>query len=205
MDFILSLTHFCEVHGPTSIICSQVLPFSCSQCYPDRSDFSPDDTPATSHDTVSSHLQSPTYGKDTNSSKLHGKLPGKADFEKIEDHPYFIKPQANSAEAQQRLNPLGGADGDTCASCSLTLPDNGKTGAPFCARERSSTLAAQITPKPKTVHTTRMYTPPILSLYIPRRLHLTPLATHIFSPISRYEALQTQRIMLFSDVLPFEP
>ncbi|KAB8253233.1 vesicle coat protein [Aspergillus flavus] len=124
MDFILSLTHFCEVHGPTSIICSQVLPFSCSQCYPDRSDFSPDDTPATSHDTVSSHLQSPTYGKDTNSSKLHGKLPGKADFEKIEDHPYFIKPQANSAEAQQRLNPLGGADGDTCASCSLTLPDN---------------------------------------------------------------------------------
>ncbi|KAE8390212.1 hypothetical protein ETB97_005023 [Aspergillus alliaceus] len=125
MDFILSLTHFCEVHGPTSIICSQVLPFSCSQCYPDRPDFSPDDTPATSHDTVSSHLQSPTNGKDSNSSKIHSKSAGVADcYEKIEDHPYFIKPQSHSADAQQRLIPLGGADGDTCASCSLTLPED---------------------------------------------------------------------------------
>ncbi|KAF7586950.1 hypothetical protein BBP40_007988 [Aspergillus hancockii] len=102
-----------------------VLPFSCSQCYPDQSDFSPDDTPATSHDTVSSHLQSPTHARDSNFSKFSGKSTGGADgSEKIEDHPYFIRPQSNSAEAQQRLNPLGGADGDTCASCSLTLPDD---------------------------------------------------------------------------------
>ncbi|KAI9822108.1 MAG: hypothetical protein M1832_003110 [Thelocarpon impressellum] len=34
MDFIISLAHFCEVHGPTSILCTQVLPISCLTCYP---------------------------------------------------------------------------------------------------------------------------------------------------------------------------
>lgn len=122
----LSLTHFCEVHGPTSIICSQVLPFSCSQCYPETSDFSPDDTPATSHDTQSSHGMRNRLGdaRDTKATKrpdASGATVGKSP--KIEDSPYFLKNQPNSSEPS-KLNILGGADGDTCASCSLTLPDD---------------------------------------------------------------------------------
>ncbi|KAI5806321.1 vesicle coat protein [Geopyxis carbonaria] len=34
MDFIISLAHFCEVHGPTSILCTQVIPPICIICYP---------------------------------------------------------------------------------------------------------------------------------------------------------------------------
>ncbi|PLB40933.1 folliculin domain-containing protein [Aspergillus candidus] len=122
----LSLTHFCEVHGPTSIICSQVLPFSCTQCYPDKSDFSPDDTPATSHDTASFHGPSNLpNGKNTAPTRPSDRP---ADLShpcpKIEDHPYFVRAQSNPLDNATRSGPLGGADGDTCASCSLTLPED---------------------------------------------------------------------------------
>ena len=111
------MTHFCEVHGPTSIICSQVLPFSCSQCYPDKFDASSasDHTPASSHDTKSS-------------SVAHSK-PEK-DSPKIEDHPYFLKSNPSTVAEPDRSNRPGGAAGAgfdagaTCASCSLTLPDD---------------------------------------------------------------------------------
>ncbi|EAW11565.1 folliculin domain-containing protein [Aspergillus clavatus NRRL 1] len=123
----LSLTHFCEVHGPTSIICSQVLPFPCSQCYPDTSEFSSDDTPATSHDTQSSHgvlRDRAGSAGDPLSPKRPDAVTGASDKSpKIEDSPYFLKGQPNSAESL-KLNRLGGADGDTCASCSLTLPED---------------------------------------------------------------------------------
>lgn len=33
----LSLAHFCENDGPTSILCTQVFPVSCLACWPDRS------------------------------------------------------------------------------------------------------------------------------------------------------------------------
>ncbi|KAH8423346.1 folliculin domain-containing protein [Aspergillus melleus] len=119
MDFILSLTHFCEVHGPTSIICSQVLPFSCSQCYPEHSDISPDDTPATSHDTVSSHGLRKEFSPSKSAEKPTN---GSSKSPKIEDHPYFLKSQPSAPEPQ-KISRVGGADGDTCASCSLTLPE----------------------------------------------------------------------------------
>ncbi|KAH8151718.1 uncharacterized protein LAJ45_04340 [Morchella importuna] len=34
MNFIVSLAHFCEIHGPTSIICTQVTPPTCTTCCP---------------------------------------------------------------------------------------------------------------------------------------------------------------------------
>ncbi|KAJ5960541.1 Folliculin [Penicillium vulpinum] len=105
MDFILSLTHFCEVHGPTSIICSQVLPFSCPQCHPE-SDHSPQGTPA-SHESRFDHERS---HKSTES-----KSP------RIEDHPYFLKGHPASPDDKSSR---GSSNGDTCASCSLSLPEN---------------------------------------------------------------------------------
>ncbi|KAJ5888474.1 hypothetical protein N7495_008515 [Penicillium taxi] len=105
MDFILSLTHFCEVHGPTSIICSQVLPFSCSQCHPD--DHSNDSTPA----------HSPRNSSPKSSPKSSPSQEPKSP--KIEDHPYFLRQQSNSPDQSSRA----GTDGDTCASCSLSLPE----------------------------------------------------------------------------------
>ncbi|KAJ9206249.1 vesicle coat protein [Paecilomyces variotii] len=134
MDFILSLTHFCEVHGPTSILCSQVLPFTCSQCYPDPSDLSPNDTPATSHETTSSHGLG-NRSRDGRSPSLPREPPlstsvasasttdPSSGSQKIEDHPYFLRGQQKRVDADA-LNRFGGADGDTCASCSLTLPED---------------------------------------------------------------------------------
>ncbi|CAL5870280.1 uncharacterized protein PFLUO_LOCUS4515 [Penicillium psychrofluorescens] len=101
MDFILSLTHFCEVHGPTSIICSQVLPFTCSQCTRDP-DVSPDSSPAPSHASLRRHDE-----------------PSRSP--KIEDYSCFLKGQ--SASPEDRANRAGRADGDACASCSLSLPE----------------------------------------------------------------------------------
>ncbi|EZF90412.1 hypothetical protein H113_08490 [Trichophyton rubrum MR1459] len=54
MDFILSLTHFCEVHGPTSILCSQILPAHCRQCTPDSPSSSPNGSPSSSGSSSSS-------------------------------------------------------------------------------------------------------------------------------------------------------
>lgn len=97
------MTHFCEVHGPTSIICSQVLPFACAQCHPDADHHSDPATPES---------RSP----DRSADPSHSKSP------KIEDHPYFLRPQPASPE--DRANRSGGTDGDTCASCSLSLPED---------------------------------------------------------------------------------
>ncbi|PKX98128.1 folliculin domain-containing protein [Aspergillus novofumigatus IBT 16806] len=128
----LSLTHFCEVHGPTSIICSQVLPFSCSQCYPETSEFSPDDTPATSHDTQSSHGMRNRLGdaRDNKSTKrpdassaTAGKSP------KIEDSPFFLKNQQNSTEPS-KLNILGEPTLPPGAPGTASRDGKGRNGSP---------------------------------------------------------------------------
>ncbi|DAA75021.1 TPA_exp: Uncharacterized protein A8136_2119 [Trichophyton benhamiae CBS 112371] len=56
MDFILSLTHFCEVHGPTSILCSQILPAHCRQCTPDSPSSSPNGSPSSSSSSSAGSL-----------------------------------------------------------------------------------------------------------------------------------------------------
>ncbi|KAH8692992.1 vesicle coat protein [Talaromyces proteolyticus] len=134
MDFILSLTHFCEVHGPTSILCSQVLPFSCSQCHPDESDISPSETPSTSHDTASTSSRrgtrrfSSSPANLTLSTSLTGSIKSNATHspQNLEDLPYFLKPQQPQTQTDpaERLNRLGETNGETCASCSISLPED---------------------------------------------------------------------------------
>ncbi|KAI5817046.1 vesicle coat protein [Pyronema omphalodes] len=34
MDFIIGLAHWCEIHGPSLILCTQVLPPQCGSCFP---------------------------------------------------------------------------------------------------------------------------------------------------------------------------
>lgn len=99
------MTHFCEVHGPTSIICSQVLPFACTQCHPD-----PD------------HHSEPATPESKSPEKSAATPDTKSQSPKIEDHPYFLRPQAASVE--DRSSRVGNTDGDTCASCSLSLPED---------------------------------------------------------------------------------
>ncbi|EED20213.1 conserved hypothetical protein [Talaromyces stipitatus ATCC 10500] len=130
MDFILSLTHFCEVHGPTSILCSQVLPFSCTQCHPSEADgsVSPSGTPSTSHETTSSTTSS-LRNKLSSSLTASIKSNSANASQNIEDHPYFLKAQKSQSQirvdpASERVNRVGGVNGDTCASCSISLPED---------------------------------------------------------------------------------
>ncbi|KAI5789807.1 vesicle coat protein [Pyronema domesticum] len=34
MDFIIGLAHWCEIHGPSLILCTQVIPPQCGSCFP---------------------------------------------------------------------------------------------------------------------------------------------------------------------------
>ncbi|KAF2459606.1 vesicle coat protein [Lineolata rhizophorae] len=55
MDFIISLAHFCEKHGPTSILCTQIVPVACPTCHPCAGGTpSTDDLPRSSAGTGSS-------------------------------------------------------------------------------------------------------------------------------------------------------
>lgn len=114
------------MHGPTSIICSQVLPFACTQCHPDT-EASPD---------TASH--SPRESRSPKSPTLEPSGPRSP---KIEDHPYFLRPQ-QQASPEERANRIGGTDGDTCASCSLSLPEDVSkqldSGAPGSRDARAS-------------------------------------------------------------------
>lgn len=109
------------MHGPTSILCSQVLPFACTQCYPDA-----DHIP----DTTSNSPQSKS--SDTTSDLPDSKSP------KIEDHPYFLRPQPASPE--ERAN-RAATDGDTCASCSLSLPQDVSKQLPSGPAGRKGSLS----------------------------------------------------------------
>jgi hypothetical protein len=92
------------VHGPTSIICSQVLPFSCPQCHPESD--SPQGTPAS---------QESRFDESRSQKSEGSKSP------RIEDSPYFLKGHPASPEEKSNRS---GANGDTCASCSLSLPED---------------------------------------------------------------------------------
>jgi hypothetical protein len=118
------LTHFCEQHGPTSILCTQVLPFSCPFCYPEPSTPPPEasSSPQESHDQED-HVE----GKTRHSAySLQGDgdeavVSADGQIASIEDHKYFVR--IDSHTEAEKLNRYGTSDEDTCASCSLTVPE----------------------------------------------------------------------------------
>ena len=138
----LSLTHFCELHGPTSIFCTQVLPFSCIHCYPETPSHARHDPSSTfldaKNDTNTSPnaflSPTPAVRRDSvvSTSSVATATPPSPS---IENHPYFVRthPQADT----ERLNRFGNTEGDTCESCRFTLPSeidkklpNGAPGSP---------------------------------------------------------------------------
>ncbi|RMD39718.1 hypothetical protein DV735_g5414, partial [Chaetothyriales sp. CBS 134920] len=129
MDFTLALTHFCESHGPRSILCTQVLPLECSRCLP------PSPTalhPQSSGESLRTHVHDsddqshpiPQLRRHDTSTTLP------ADFSRasttvdsdpesvsIEQHAYFKALGAESSHLRS-----GRGHSDTCASCTFTVP-----------------------------------------------------------------------------------
>ncbi|KAI9749341.1 MAG: hypothetical protein M4579_006909 [Chaenotheca gracillima] len=77
MDFIVSLAHFCEVHGPTSILCTQILPISCLQCFPpETTSQDPARSPNSETAAASSHdVQPPLLGDDLDATTAQCRRP----------------------------------------------------------------------------------------------------------------------------------
>ena len=128
------------MHGPTSILCSQLAPTACSQCDLD-SDTSSNDTPPSSHNDASPILETRSLERETKSnprpSSPREPPPSPSDLgsplmspasapvpqtpQKIEDLPYFLG--GSYGQYPETLNRFGGADGETCASCRLSIPE----------------------------------------------------------------------------------
>lgn len=102
-----------------------MLPFSCSQCNPEPGDFSSIASTSSSHQASS--VAQPDAARDVPpSSAQQSHVTGETApaSQSIENHPYFVKsPQQSSRAEAEQWNRFGGADQDTCASCSISLPE----------------------------------------------------------------------------------
>ncbi|KIW89472.1 uncharacterized protein Z519_09628 [Cladophialophora bantiana CBS 173.52] len=137
MDFTLALTHFCEAHGPKSVLCTQVLPLECALCLPPspplRASSSTESFTTQVHNSSLESSQNlrapPTLSKtDTNSTwptDLSGAstaIDSEAEPESptIEKHPLFqTVDQTRTLSSQWRY---GRNQDETCASCSFSVP-----------------------------------------------------------------------------------
>ena len=154
----LALTHFCEAHGPKSVLCTQVLPLDCAHCLPpsqhlkassstnslntEINDSSPDSSqelhiPPTLRKTdTNSTLPTDFSGASTN-------VDSDSESPIIEKHPLFqIVDQKQALASQWRY---GRNQGETCASCSFSVPnavaEQLPTGAPGSKKDGTSTTS----------------------------------------------------------------
>ena len=128
-----SLTHFCEVHGPKSVLCTQARPVPCRQC----SSSSPELRPRTSD--ASFDTNAPTIGLTPDATTPDGRPPRERGeptskgisrsstavesampTPSIESSPYFVN--LDKPYEQPRPNHYGTTPNDTCASCTFTVP-----------------------------------------------------------------------------------
>ncbi|KAF1843643.1 uncharacterized protein K460DRAFT_357344 [Cucurbitaria berberidis CBS 394.84] len=136
MDFTISLAHFCEVHGPTSIICTQASTSPCGSCNPCVTPPSEEPHSAFSYNGL--------YDQPT-PLKLGGRLPQlTSPFEtpptsprSPTHNPYFPSFPSSTASSFGGRRPSSStfdADPDVCENCQMEVPkkyrDKLPTGAP---------------------------------------------------------------------------
>ncbi|KAF2267642.1 hypothetical protein CC78DRAFT_63357 [Lojkania enalia] len=139
MDFTISLAHFCEVHGPTSIICTQASSPTCGTCHPCVTPPS-EGLPPDPYSSYNGLYDQPT------ALKLNGRLPQLSSpletpptSPRSPTHnPYF--PSFTSSEsgfASRRASSTFEPDSDVCENCQFIVPKgvsdrlpNGAPGSP---------------------------------------------------------------------------
>lgn len=134
--FQLALTHFCEAHGPKSVLCTQVLPLECALCLPPspslKASSSSESLTTQVHDSSfepTHNLRTPPLRKTDTNQTLPTDFSGASttvasetepDRPAIEKHPlYQTVDHKRNFSSQWRY---GRAQGDTCASCSFSVP-----------------------------------------------------------------------------------
>ncbi|KAI9697861.1 MAG: hypothetical protein M1820_007648 [Bogoriella megaspora] len=113
-----SLAHFCEYHGPTSILCTQVLPVTCSTCN------GPPGTPRSSQSTPSPPTKewAPTL---YTGSALNVSLetpPTSPATAVSRDNPYFPPSRSSTEHTYRRYSGSYETRDDSCANCTFSLP-----------------------------------------------------------------------------------
>lgn len=138
MDFIVSLAHFCEIHGPTSILCTQISPNPCVTCH------HPCVTPPSDEPPRSAFSYNGLY--DSPSVRLSDRLPQlSSPFEtpptsprspSSSHNPYFPS-YPNDTDFCRRFSGSFDSDNDACENCSFLVPKkvserlpNGAPGSP---------------------------------------------------------------------------
>lgn len=137
MDFTISLAHFCETHGPTSIICTQASTSPCGSCNPCVTP--PSEDP---HEALFNGLYDAPA-----SMKLDGRLPSlTSPYESPPTsprspthNPYFPSFPSSSASSfgGRRPSSTFESDPDACENCQMEVPKkyrdkipNGAPGSP---------------------------------------------------------------------------
>ncbi|KAL8644605.1 MAG: hypothetical protein Q9226_007680 [Calogaya cf. arnoldii] len=99
MDFTLSLAHFCEIDGPTSILCTQAVPISCRTCWgPKSAESSIGDL--RSYQTAGSNSEEELYQDGSSPASSAASSP---------------------VQKNKTFRPLG--EGAGCVSCTFNIPE----------------------------------------------------------------------------------
>ncbi|KAF2803701.1 uncharacterized protein BDZ99DRAFT_160714 [Mytilinidion resinicola] len=126
MDFTISLAHFCEVHGPTPILCTQISPPDpCQTCH------HPCVTPPSDEPPRSAHPYNALY--DNGHGSLASRLPQlSSPFEtpptsptspRSRHNPYFPS-VASGTDFTRRYSGSVEDENDSCANCTFLVPKN---------------------------------------------------------------------------------
>ncbi|OCK84904.1 hypothetical protein K432DRAFT_344220 [Lepidopterella palustris CBS 459.81] len=132
MEFIISLAHFCEVHGPTSILCTQIQQNPCDTCHhpvsPASDDLSQSDSSCNGlYDQLSTvrQLSSPFE-----TPPISPRSPSSS------HNPYFPS-YPSDTDFRRRFSGSFDKDEDSCENCTFRVPKkvtdrlpNGAPGSP---------------------------------------------------------------------------
>ncbi|KAL9101950.1 MAG: hypothetical protein Q9163_002838 [Psora crenata] len=149
MGLTISLAHFCDNHGPTSILCTQALPVSCFSCHPRSTDSSFEDLDR-AQETAGNGPARPPFKKDrsfdfgdVHDSTTHGSEMA------VESDPTAAVPinaesrggDAGRAYSERRSRSTTGNGNAECVSCSINIPPRVSDGLPLGSpgRPQSST------------------------------------------------------------------
>ncbi|KAF2433656.1 hypothetical protein EJ08DRAFT_694141 [Tothia fuscella] len=153
MEFIISLAHFCEAHGPTSILCTQLNPVNCHNCFPcptppateeipqaaslPNSFWDPPTTIRTGLPTVSEPLLYSPFNSPTKGSPPPE---GKDTWDPFFPASYSPPSQGStsgSGDSISRFSVSSDSDCDSCDNCNFLIPPdmskrlpNGAPGSP---------------------------------------------------------------------------
>ncbi|KAF2827302.1 hypothetical protein CC86DRAFT_209274 [Ophiobolus disseminans] len=124
MDFTISLAHFCEVHGPTSIICTQASTSPCGSCNPCVTP--PSEDPHSAFSCVGLYDQPTTLRLATRLPKFASPFesPPTSPRSPTQTHnPYFPSyPSSDSSFGGRRPSTTLDSDPDVCDNCQMTVP-----------------------------------------------------------------------------------